>query len=130
MKKLVLMLVLALAATLAAQQAGQAGKGKKTSSTAAADKKAGKTTTLTGCISSADGTYKLTNGRHRKGVEVSSSQDLKPHVGHKVKLSGSWEKSGTMKAFKADKLDMISETCAAPAAKGKGKAKKTGTPPA
>jgi pentapeptide MXKDX repeat protein len=52
------------------------------------DKEAGKKETLTGCIVEKDGRYLLTNRRHPGGVELSTSEDLKSHVGHKVRVAG------------------------------------------
>ncbi|MFB3814313.1 MAG: hypothetical protein ACE14L_09380 [Terriglobales bacterium] len=86
---------------------------------------------LTGCLArSADGSgYTLTNSKYKNGVEVKSSEDLSAHVGHKVKLSGEWEKPGA--TFNATKMTHISDTCGAAAAGGKSggkKGKTTGTP--
>src|SRR5207253_1700918 len=59
---------------------------------------AGASSSLTGCLNgpNAENAYMLTNGRYRKGVEVGmpASDELSKHVGHKVKLTGSWAKSG------------------------------------
>lgn len=64
--------------------------------------KMAKKTTLVGCISEKDGKYLLTNSAHPSGIEITSSTDLKGHVGHKVKISGTMEKapmmSGDMKS--------------------------------
>ncbi len=88
--------------------------------------KMAKSSQLTGCIAAGDkeGTYKLTNGRYKNGVPVTSSDDLKPHVGSTVKLSGTWDNTATPKSFKADKLDMISDSCESATAGGdKGKSR-------
>jgi hypothetical protein len=91
-------------------------------------------TTLTGCLSgpNAEGNYELQHGA--KKVEVSSSEDLKPHVGHTVKLHGSYVKAAAMEKgeagekgeaaeksgmkeekgerhFNATSIDHISDTC-------------------
>ncbi len=113
--------------------AGKASKTSKSKGTASSDKMA-KSSQLTGCIAAGDkeGTYKLTNGRYKNGVPVTSSDDLKAHVGHTVKLNGTWDKTATPKSFKADKVDMISDSCNAAAGAGKTdkKAKKSAaTPP-
>src|SRR6185369_11660332 len=50
-----------------------------------------KQTTMTGCVSEKDGTYMLTDKKHPNGVELMSSEDLKPHVGHKVSVTGMME---------------------------------------
>jgi len=102
----------------------------------------GKDTTLTGCLSgpNEEGVYVLKNGRHKKGVEVGAAAgvDLKPHVGHEVKLTGMWEASGAAvgekeekaekseaseRHFKADKVEHISNTCTATAGETTGKMK-------
>jgi hypothetical protein len=92
---------------------------------------------LTGCLAkdpSGSG-YVLTNGKYKKGVAVKSSEDLSAHVGHQVKLNGSWEKptaggeggasakGQSMKTFDATKVTHISDTCPT----GGGKAGKTAT---
>lgn len=69
---------------------------------------------LTGCIASSGSGYTLTNGRHKEGVAVTSSEDLKPHVGHQVRMKGTW--SEDKKSYKAESVAMVSETCPAPAA--------------
>ena len=53
-------------------------------------------TTVTGCLSgpNSEGAYVLkpTKGR---AIEVGGSDQLKSHVGHTVKLTGTWAKSGS-----------------------------------
>jgi hypothetical protein len=96
---------------------------------------------LTGCLNgpNAENAYLLTNARFKKGVEVgmAGSDDLSKHVGHKVKLTGSWAKSGAEigenegmeknegaakgekkekgeaheKHFKVEKIDHIADSC-------------------
>jgi hypothetical protein len=111
---------------------GEAGESAATEKS----EKSAKESQLTGCLAkdpSGSG-YMLTNGKYKKGVEVKSSEDLSAHVGHEVKLMGTWEKptageaggagakGETMRTFNATKLDHISDTCkAAGAAKSKGK---------
>lgn len=93
-------------------------------------------TTLTGCLSgpNAEGNYELQHGA--KKVEVSSSEDLKPHVGHTVRLHGSYVKAAAMEKkeaaekgaakeekgerhFKATSMEHVSDTCKG-GAMGKG----------
>jgi hypothetical protein len=113
---------------------------KASKASAKSEKAEAKEATLTGCIGgpNPDNLYTLTNGRHKKGVELSGSDDLSKHVGHKVKLTGSWESAAAAgeketkaekheKHFKVDKIDMVSDTCTAAAAHGKGKKKATTT---
>jgi len=83
--------------------------------------------TLTGCLSGPndEGVYTLKTAT-AKSVEVGGSADLKSHVGHKVKLTGSWAKSGTEigekekttekaekgeRHFKVTGIEHISDTC-------------------
>jgi hypothetical protein len=99
---------------------------------------AAKEKTLTGCVAAGDeaNEYVLTHGS--KKVELVSTEDLKPHVGHTVKVTGDWtteakeqmsggaEKGEHKEAagerhFKVDKVDMVSDTCTATSAKTKGK---------
>ena len=89
---------------------------------------------MTGCLSgpNADGEYLVKNGNHRNGMEV-VGDDLKGHVGHKVKLTGTWvkesaeaeakeakgakgEREAGEKIFKVSKVGMVAETCALPKA--------------
>jgi hypothetical protein len=79
-----ILVVLALATMLSAQTPSG------TASTAQ-----DKSTTLTGCLSgpNAEGAYVLKSDRGT--VEVGGSDDLKAHVGHEVKLAGTWAQSGT-----------------------------------
>jgi hypothetical protein len=108
------------------------------SSSATASKQqpdAKKEVTLRGCVEQT-GTEYMLKTEQKKNVELETSEDLKPHVGHTVKVSGSWdtaadksEAQGTghdasgehheaaehkgMKEhhFKVDKLEMVSEQC-------------------
>lgn len=58
-------------------------------------KKGGGETTLTGCLSgpNSEGAYELQRGS--KKVEVGGNDELSKHVGHTVRLHGSWAKSGS-----------------------------------
>ncbi len=66
----------------------------------------GKKMSATGCIAEKDGKYMLMNKQHPDGMMVMSSEDLQPHVGHKVKLIGTMENgamtSGTNGETKSD----------------------------
>ncbi len=57
------------------------------------DKMMGKKMSAVGCIAEKDGNYMLMNKKHPDGIMLMSSEDLKPHVGHKVKVTGMMEKS-------------------------------------
>ena len=112
----------------------QAGAGDQSTEKKAAPKKgAGGAATLTGCLSGPndEGVYELKSGK--KEVEVGGLDDLSKHVGHKVKLHGSWAKSGSEigekesaeskekeekgeRHFKVASIDHLSDTCPAGAA--------------
>src|SRR5205807_8656055 len=49
--------------------------------------------TITGCLQGSQGSYMLKHGN--KEVPVTSSEDLSAHVGHQVKLHGSWASAGS-----------------------------------
>jgi hypothetical protein len=77
--------------------------------------KSGKSMSMTGCISEKDGKYMLMNKEHPNGVALMTSEDMKPHVGHKVKVTGmmmndSMGKSGSMgkdDSMKSDHMSMM-----------------------
>jgi len=109
-------------------------------------KKAGaaKEKTLTGCIEAGSeaNEYVLKTGSSKKPIELMSSEDLKAHVGHTVKVTGKWSSEASEKKemggssseqaehkeaagahhFMADKVEMVSDTC------NMGKANKSQTP--
>jgi hypothetical protein len=117
----------------------------------AAHKKGGGGATLTGCLSgpNSEGVYELKSGK--RTVEVGGLDELSKHVGHEVKLHGSWAKSGSEigekeneaaeknegkegkegkeekgeRHFKVASIDHISETCKA--ASGAGAKTKKGS---
>jgi|ERR1700683_5062744 len=74
-------------------------------------KSGGKGMSWVGCIAEKDGKYVLQTAKHPDGVELDTTEDLKPHVGHKVKIMGSMETSDSMKMVKVSGMKMISETC-------------------
>lgn len=61
-----------------------------------------KPSTITGCLSGPNdaGAYVLKSDRG--AVEVGGSDDLKAHVGHEVKLAGSWAQAGTAVGERAE----------------------------
>lgn len=163
MKKLIAILSLLFAFTLLSQaQAGgapgstdqpsggaQTGAGEK-AAPAQQSKKKSTGAILTGCLSgpNQEGAYELKSGK--KEVEVGGLDDLSKHVGHQVRLHGSWVKSGAEigekessegkekgeaaeRHFKVASIDQVSETCPAGAGeKGehhKAPASQPGTPP-
>jgi Ni/Co efflux regulator RcnB len=146
MRKLLLLLAVAVAFSLSgfaqAASSGQTSTTNKDTTQTTTSKKTTKTkgagteakeSQLTGCLAkNAEGNgYVLTNGRYKKGVDVKSSEDMSAHVGHEVKLMGTWEKppasaqkAGTTsepRTFNATSLKHISDTCKASAAAGEKK---------
>src|SRR5262245_14200105 len=144
MRKFAFCLAVLLAFTLAAwsqQPASSDPQGSSSSQTSATpqdmgaqqpapshhDKSSGKEHSVTGCLSgpNAEGAYELTSGKHK--VELSGSDELKNHVGHKVTVTGNWEASeaGATQAaaqkgekgekgekhMKVDTIKMVSESC-------------------
>jgi hypothetical protein len=78
--------------------------------------------TVKGCLGGSDGNYTVAEDGSRQIFKITtSSVDLKPHVGHDVKLAGH-KASGAVGSGAADnsfaitELSMISEHCAAAAA--------------
>ena len=86
--------------------------------------------TLAGCLSgpNSEGAYVLKHGK--KEVEVGGSDELSKHVGHMVKLHGTWAKSGAEigekaeaaagkeaneekgeRHFKVTSIDHVADTC-------------------
>jgi hypothetical protein len=78
------MLMIGLACTMSAF----AQTDMSNDSTKKSDKMMGKKTSMTGCIAEKDGKYMMMNKEHPDGVQLMSSEDLKPHVGHKVHVKG------------------------------------------
>ena len=96
-----------------------AEKGAATGTAAAGE---AKTSQLTGCLGKGTTSgYTLTNGRYRKGVDVKSDKDFSEHVGHQVRLTGTWEKPTAGAAgpgtFVATDLKHVAATCPATGAK-------------
>lgn len=128
MKKVLCMLTALFALSWASAQTGSSSQGQTDQSSASSanqqqTKKGTKgakkgETTLTGCLSgpNAEGNYELQHGA--KKVEVSSSEDLKPHVGHTVKLHGSYVKAAAMEKGEASEKGQASEKGEAKEGKG------------
>lgn len=109
--------------------------------------------TLTGCVSQEAGSneFMLKSGAKRN-IELESAEDLKAHVGHTVKVKGTWDMEGDksemaggadamghkdmdkkegmehkgMKEhhFKVSSLEMVSDSCKMGATKAKARSKK------
>lgn len=78
---LILMLVLACSMSAIAQSSTSSDSMNK-------DQMHSKKMSMTGCISEKNGKYFLTNKEHPDGVQLMTSEDLKPHVGHMMKITG------------------------------------------
>ena len=121
--QLMVMLVLACSVSVLAQT------GMSSDSSMNKSGSMGKKMTMTGCVSEKDGKYMLTDKNHPDGMELMSSQDLKPHVGHKISVTGMMEspmsgdgmaKDSSAKdtmatsGFKVTSMKMVSDHCAMP----------------
>lgn len=87
---LMLMLVLACSMSAIAQTDTSSDSSMKK------DNMSGKTMSMTGCIAEKDGKYVMMNKEHPDGVRLMSSEDMKAHVGHKVKVTGTMDKMDSM----------------------------------
>lgn len=135
--------VLLAFAVVSAQTPSSGGDQAQSSDQGAKMSKSGKKGgTLTGCLSGPndEGAYLLKRKGSSKEIEVGGSDELSKHVGHEVRLHGSWAKSGAdigekeesekneasegnkgekERHFKVASIDHISDTCpAADAAAG------------
>jgi hypothetical protein len=139
---------LSAAQTARASSNGQGGATDQATEKKSASKKGAGGATLTGCLSGPndEGVYELKSGK--KEVEVGGLDELSKHVGHQVRLHGSWAKSGSEigekesseskskeekgeRHFKVASIDHLKDSCPAGAAE-KGEHKKgagAGTPP-
>jgi pentapeptide MXKDX repeat protein len=94
------MLVLACSVSLFAQTGMFSDSSMKKSNSA------GKQMTMTGCVGEKDGKYMLKDKKHPDGVELMSSDNLKPHVGHKVSVTGMMQGDSAMAGDKMSKDSM------------------------
>ncbi|MHB8412241.1 MAG: hypothetical protein ACYDDI_09895 [Candidatus Acidiferrales bacterium] len=104
-KKMNLMLMLVLACSMSAM----AQTNMSSDSSMHKDQMSGKKMSMTGCISEKDGKYMMMNKRHPDGVHLMSSEDLKPHVGHKMKVTGMMEKMDAMSGDSMNSADTMSK---------------------
>jgi len=74
-----------------------------------------KTTSMIGCVSGSDGKYMVMNSAHPNGVQLMTSDDLKGHVGHKMKFTGTM--SSDMMSMNVTSMKMMSTKCSMPMAK-------------
>jgi hypothetical protein len=122
-KKINLMLMLVLAcSTYAVAQSGM-------SSDSSMQNGSGKKMSMTGCVSEKDGRYLLMTKKHPDGIQMMSSEDMKPHVGHEITVMGTMQKmdasggsmgssdsgmSKGMMQMNVTSMKMVSETCSMP----------------
>lgn len=104
-KKMNLMLMLVLACSMSAM----AQTNMSSDSSMHKDQMSGKKMSMTGCISEKDGKYMMMNKWHPDGVHLMSSEDLKPHVGHKMKVTGMMEKMDAMSGDSMNSADTMSK---------------------
>jgi hypothetical protein len=123
-KKINLMLMLVLACSLSAfAQSGM-------SSDSSVQNGSAKKMSMTGCVAEKDGKYMLMTKKHPDGIQLMSSEDLKPHVGHEIMVTGTMQKmdssGGSMSNDSMSKgmmqmnvatMKMVSETCSMPMGK-------------
>jgi hypothetical protein len=132
MKKVLCMLAVMFALSWAsAQTTGSSGQSSSSSGDQATHKgmHKGGAATLTGCLSGPndEGAYVLEHGSRK--VEVGGNDELSKHVGHTVKLHGTWstesaigekessekgeakEEKGEHRHFKVASIDHVSDTC-------------------
>ena len=127
MKKLfaILTALFALTVLSAAQTGGSSGSQGGSATGMQSEHHKGGGTTITGCLQGSQGAYTLKHGS--KEIAVTSSEDLSAHVGHQVKLHGSWagagssesgstpsstgEKGSKDRTFNATSIDHVSDTC-------------------
>jgi uncharacterized protein YdeI (BOF family) len=106
---------------------------KSTTKSEASAERAPKESTITGCLSGpiGEGYYELKNANNRIRMQVNAMDGLKAHVGHKVKLTGTWEEEipeVQERRFNVSKVDMIAETCTVPEAAKKPSTAKPAAP--
>jgi hypothetical protein len=75
------------------------------------DSKGGKMMSMTGCISEKDGKYMMMNKQHPDGVMLMTSDDMKAHVGQKMKVMGMMDNSKDHMGMKTTSMKMMSSTC-------------------
>ncbi|MHB8539882.1 MAG: hypothetical protein ACYDCD_02920 [Candidatus Acidiferrales bacterium] len=101
-----LMLMLVLACSMSAM----AQTNMSSDSSMHKNQTSGKKMSMTGCISEKDGKYMMMNKQHPDGVQLMSSADLKPHVGHKVKVTGMMKKMDAMSGDSMKSNDQMSKS--------------------
>lgn len=138
-------LTVLLSGTVAAQTKGTAPQGDTSPNDSSTSKS--QKLSMTGCISENDGKYMLMSKDRPSGIELTSAQDLKPHVGHTVTLTGSMQDSANTAnpanqglvpsskerdankttTLQVNSLKMVSTTCSTGNSDASGTSNKTGT---
>jgi hypothetical protein len=73
---------------------------------------------MSGCIAEKDGHMMMMNKMHPEGVMLMGSQDMKPHVGHMMKVTGMMgpdSKDSKMMDMKVTSMKMMADHCDASA---------------
>jgi hypothetical protein len=97
---MITLVVLASAMWLAAQDSGQMGKSPGT-------------TTIQGCLSSANGHYQVTDSGGKVYQLSYDPNKLAHHVGHEIKVAGTVDASGAQPVVKVKTVTHIADTCIA-----------------
>jgi hypothetical protein len=104
-------------------QAPDSEKGAQSKANDARSTASGKKTTMVGCISEHDGKYMLMTNNPSRGVELISKEDLKAHIGHKVRVTGTMGNGSSVGndtmgshnsangQLRVTKMKMISQSC-------------------
>lgn len=88
--RFLLMFVLACPAMVVAQTGMSSDSSMKKSDAMS------KMTTITGCVAEKDGHYTIADKNHPGGVMLMGSENMKPHVGHKMSVTGTMEHMSNM----------------------------------
>ncbi len=91
--RLILMLALACPVAAVAQTGMSSDSSMKKSDSMS------RMTTVTGCIAEKDGHYTITDKSHPHGIPLIGSENMKPHVGHEMSLTGTMEHMSNMGAM-------------------------------
>ncbi len=74
--------------------------------------KQGKEAVVVGCLDEGDEEgYYLLMDEDGEEWDVKGSAELAKHLGHTVRLTGSWEETGEVKVFIAKKIEHLSTNC-------------------
>jgi hypothetical protein len=114
MKRVLYASVIALGCTIAvAAQGGAADQSKEKDKGGKMGKEAGKTVTLSGCVAESGGHFMLNNATGEGASPANyalSGGTLKPHVGHKVEITGELKPAATATSGKdAGKKDTMAK---------------------